>query len=238
MWDRKELKAKGKRAFLANYWRCVLVALLITLVLGGAAAAGGANGAQAPDLISDPPAGSDGQYAVQDMPDRAVLGTLAAVIGGASILSLAVKILVLNPLEVGCRRFFLVNGREPATLGELGYGFRNEYGNVLATILLRNLFIFLWTLLFVVPGIIKAYSYRLVPYLLSENPGLSPTDAITRSRELMNGNKWNAFILDLSFLGWNILSALTAGLLGVFYVNPYIAATDAELYGAITLQKS
>ena len=96
MWDRKELKARGKRAFLANYWRCVLVALLITLVLGGTAAAGGANGAQAPDLISDPPTGSEGQHAFQDMPDSAMLGTLAAVIGGASLLSLAVKILVLN----------------------------------------------------------------------------------------------------------------------------------------------
>ena len=131
-----------------------------------------------------------------------------------------------------------MNGKEPATLGELGYGFRNNYGNILATILLRDVFLVLWTMLFIVPGIIKAYSYKLVPYLLSEDPTLSPTDAITRSREMMNGNKWNAFVLDLSFLGWHILSALTAGLLGIFYVNPYVAATDAELYRAIRVLKS
>jgi uncharacterized membrane protein len=58
-------------------------------------------------------------------------------------------------------------------------------------------------------------------------------EAITLSRQLMNGHKWNAFVLDLSFLGWGILSAFTAGLVGVFYTNPYVAATDAELYRAI-----
>ena len=73
-----------------------------------------------------------------------------------------------------------------------------------------------------------------MPYLLKEHPELSGTQAITMSRQLMNGHKWNAFVLDLSFLGWLILSALTCGILHVFWVGPYIQATDAELYRAIT----
>ena len=82
-------------------------------------------------------------------------------------------------------------------------------------------------------GIIKAYSYRMVPYILKEHPELSGTKAITLSRQMMNGHKWNAFVLDLSFIGWIILSALTLGILHIFYVGPYIQATDAELYEAL-----
>ena len=72
-----------------------------------------------------------------------------------------------------------------------------------------------------------------MPYLLAEHPELSGTQAITLSRQMMNGHKGRAFVLDLSFLGWILLSALTLGILGVFYVNPYIHATDAELYEAV-----
>ena len=98
---------------------------------------------------------------------------------------------------------------------------------------LQNLFLGLWTLLFIIPGIVKAYSYRMVPYILADNPEMSSTDIITKSREMMNGHKWDAFVLDLSFLGWLILTALTGGILGIFYVYPYIFETNAELYLAL-----
>lgn len=91
----------------------------------------------------------------------------------------------------------------------------------------------LWTLLFIIPGLIKSYSYRMVPYILSDNEDMSATEAITKSREIMNGNKWRAFVLDLSFIGWVFLSCITLGLVGIFYVAPYISATEAELYEAI-----
>lgn len=86
---------------------------------------------------------------------------------------------------------------------------------------LRDVFIFLWSLLFLIPGVIKHYSYRMVPYILADDPEIGAMDAITLSRQMMDGHKWNTFVLDLSFLGWDLLSALTLGLLGVFYVNPY-----------------
>ena len=96
--------------------------------------------------------------------------------------------------------------------------------------LVKKVYIFLWGLLFVIPGIVKAYSYRMVPYVLAEDPFISHNDAILLSRRMMDGNKLSVFVLDLSYIGWYFLTALTAGLLGIFYVNPYVYATDAELY--------
>jgi len=154
-------------------------------------------------------------------------------VGGLGLIGLVLSILVFNPLIVGCRRFFLRNSLSNAGLNELGAGFQGNWGNVILTMFLRNLFIALWSLLLVIPGIIKAYSYRLVPYLLKDHPELSGTEVITLSRKMMNGHKADAFVLDLSFLGWLLLSALTAGILHIFYVGPYIQATDAELYKAI-----
>ena len=97
----------------------------------------------------------------------------------------------------------------------------------------RDLFILLWTLLLIVPGIIKSYSYRLVPYILSENPHMDRKRALELSQQMMDGHKMEAFVLELSFFGWFLLSALTCGLVGIFYVNPYLDATFAEFYVAI-----
>ena len=118
-------------------------------------------------------------------------------------------------------------------MDELGRGFKRGWGSTVGTMLLMDLFLGLWFLLLIVPGIIKSYSYRLVPYLLAEHPDWKGTKAITVSRQWMKGNKWKAFVLDLSFIGWELLSALTCGILGIFYVNQYVQATDAELYRAI-----
>ena len=94
----------------------------------------------------------------------------------------------------------------------------------------RDIFIFLWTLLLIVPGIVKSYEYRMVPYVLAENPDLSREEAFALSKRMMDGDKMNAFILDLSFIGWAILTILTFGLVGIFYYQPYLALTDAALY--------
>ena len=95
---------------------------------------------------------------------------------------------------------------------------------------MMNLFLGLWFMLLIVPGIIKTYSYRMVPYLVAENPEMDFKDAIDASRKMMDGEKWKTFVLDLSFLGWIILTSLTCGILGIFYTTPYISQTNAELY--------
>jgi uncharacterized membrane protein len=99
-----------------------------------------------------------------------------------------------------------------------------------------GIFTFLWSLLFCIPGIVKGYSYAMTYYILNDRPELSATDAITESRRLMNGHKMQAFLLDLSFLGWLILGYL-ACCVGVFFVIPYMESARANFYTAIIEQE-
>ncbi|MDL2311198.1 DUF975 family protein, partial [Peptostreptococcaceae bacterium OttesenSCG-928-C18] len=94
---------------------------------------------------------------------------------------------------------------------------------------LRDIYIFLWTLLFIIPGIIKSYEYYYVDNILVENPEMSLSDAIRISKEMSFGEKMDLFILDLSFIGWALLSILTLGL-GFLFLHPYTYATNARLY--------
>jgi uncharacterized membrane protein len=241
MWTRRELKERAKAAFKANYWRCVLVAFILALLIGGGAGSSVRKNETA-DLTTEQ------QKAMAILAEDENLGRLVEgmeklsalpsskikiSLGGLGLVGFLLSILVFNPLIVGCYRFFLQNSRGPAELNELGAGFRGDWGNVVLVMFLKNLFLALWTMLFIIPGIVKAYAYRMVPYILKEHPELSGTQAITLSRQMMKGHKGDAFVLDLSFLGWIILSALTFGILHLFYVGPYIQATDAELYKAV-----
>ena len=87
-----------------------------------------------------------------------------------------------------------------------------------------------WSLLFIIPGIVKAYEYRMIPYLLAENPEMSKEEAFAISKQMMSGQKWRTFVLDLSFFGWILLSGFTCGILAIFYVNPYVFSTQSALY--------
>ena len=249
MWNRKELKARAKVAFKANYWKCVLVALILALLTGSAASSGLRSKqndeytAEEQQQIRALAESSDSDLGrlffslVNQGAKRASAlqnSKITVAVGGLGLVGLALSILVFNPLIVGGQRFFLQNSRGDGDLKYLGAGFKDDWGNVVLVMFLKNLFLILWGLLFIIPGIIKAYSYRMVPYILKEHPELSGTQAITLSRKMMNGHKWDTFVLDLSFLGWILLSVLTVGILTVFYVGPYINATDAELYEAIS----
>ena len=91
------------------------------------------------------------------------------------------------------------------------------------------LFIWLWSLMLIVPGILAAYRYRLAPYLMAENPNLGIREAVNMSKELMAGHEWRLFCLDLSFIGWRILRVLTCGI-GDLWLSPYIYAATAAFY--------
>ena len=119
---------------------------------------------------------------------------------------------------------------ENANISCVTSAFDSNYMNVVKVMFRRDLALTLWGMLFIIPGIYKAYEYRMIPYLLAENPNLSWKEAFSISKEMMNGNKWKAFVLDLSFIGWNLLSILTLGILSIFYVNPYKFSTNAALY--------
>lgn len=271
MRTRAEMKAQAKALIKHNYWRLVLVSLILMLITSS----GSSNNAQRgyDNLTGDNDSYSSyydpniGNYAYDDLdigisPPQAVLerdfgsgleqvinvigGIWAAIFGLIGFIGLVVvfvifiglQILLFGPLTVGARRFFLVNLNAPAQLGELAYAFDKNYWNSVKTMFLVDLKIVLWSLLFIIPGIVKAYEYRMVPYLLAECPELDSREIFAASRELMDGNKWRAFVLDWSFILWNLLSSVTLGLAGIFYVNPYQNLTDALFYQAVCQEKN
>ena len=142
--------------------------------------------------------------------------------------------LVTMPLTVGGIRYTMENRCGYPPLDSVLSPFRNkeQYLNVAKATLMYLLEIFGFTLLFIVPGIVRGYQLRYVPYLLAENPYMSTTRAMQLSREMMHGEKWHAFLLGLSFVGWVILGMLTLGI-GLLFLEPYYQATMAELYAAL-----
>ena len=97
---------------------------------------------------------------------------------------------------------------------------------------LYSLYIFLWSLLFVIPGIVKTYSYSMAMYVLAENKGMSATECINASKEMTNGHKMDLFVLSLSFIGWMMLGSITFGL-AYIWVMPYMNATFANAYNSL-----
>ena len=251
MLNRATLKENGMRAFKANYWICVAVALVLAFLSGGSSGGGSSfrntiknNSSSSSDqdevnsilnnLINpngDNHGDEPGMTAAQQGMFAAI--GIAAVIGMliALAISIAFSAFVSYPLIVGGKRFFTVNSFKAANFGELGFAFKKgRYMNIVKVMFMKNLFIFLWSLLFVIPGIIKLYEYFLVDYILTEDPTIDYKTALNQSKEMMNGYKMETFILELSFIGWILLSILTCGILSIFYVNPYIHATMAELF--------
>lgn len=120
-------------------------------------------------------------------------------------------------------------------VGDAFVGF-NQFGRAFGCIFLMGLFTFLWSLLLVIPGIIKAFSYMLAPYIVLENPRMPVMEAIDESRRLMDGNKWRAFCLGLSFIGWWLLGILTFGIL-FFWLVPYQSIAFGAFYRAVLHEK-
>ena len=282
MWTRRNVKRRGRNAMRANYWKTVLVSLILMCVLGGASGASGAGSsaaaaaagtgsalqsqsqtqsgdvyegllsedpladessdintlpsspeeviAEAPDIILKNMPGGVKNIQIPEDKKLPVLIILCVIFQVIVAIAIVIDAFLFNPLEVGIRRFFFMNMRGPAEIKEVAYGYDHKYLKNVKVIFLRDLCLFLWSLLLVFPGIIKAYSYRMVPYILADQPELTRKEIFALSKKLMHGNKWKAFVLDLSFIGWYILSILTLGILHVFFVAPYKDMTDAALY--------
>lgn len=228
-WTRRELKERAKFSLKTFYWKSVLVAFIAALIGGGLSfGGGGSDSGESIDITgNDIVDGIGGRLTGRAM---ALIGLGVAIILVAVLLALLLDIFVFSPLQVGCNKYFLDASEGNANLGNMGYFFKNGYMNVVGVQFLTTLFIFLWSLLFIIPGIVKAYSYRMIPYILSEDPYMSFSEAKRLSQQMMDGEKWDAFVLDLSFILWILLSALTLNLVGIFWVEPYVQFTNAELY--------
>lgn len=147
------------------------------------------------------------------------------------LLSTVATILLLGPLQYGLSYIFLKQARDhqPLQIGDIFRGFQDDFGGTFLIGLMTNLFTFLWSLLLIVPGIVKAYAYSLAFYVKLDHPDYDWKACINESRRLMRGHKWEAFVLNLSFLGWWIVGALCL-VVGTLWVAPYVEATKAQFY--------
>ena len=259
MWIRSELKERGKISFKRFYWKSVLVCF-ICLLLNGGIGSGVSNrisdtytstiNNNYEDDYTDWEYYDEDEYVDEYYYDEEIdqefnnaLESFESIFMGgffvlfigiiivAALIGFVIKLLIVYPIEIGKNNFFMGIREEEKTLDSLIFVYKSgQLKNTIITMFMKGLFQTLWTLLFIIPGIIKAYEYRMIPYILSENPEISRKRAFEISKQMMKGNKWNTFVLDLSFLGWQILSGLTIGILGIFYVNPYVQGTNAELY--------
>lgn len=155
---------------------------------------------------------------------------IAGVCSAIPMVGWLVSIVVCLPISWGLYIMFyqLYRERKLPALETLFIGFQ-DFGRILGTMFLMQLYIFLWTLLLVVPGIIKTCSYAMTPYILREHPELSYNAAIEKSMAMMNGHKMKFFLLYLSFIGWAILCLLTLGI-GYLFLIPYMNTSVAAFY--------
>jgi uncharacterized membrane protein len=154
---------------------------------------------------------------------------LSSVVSGATA-GIAV-FLLMPPLTVGISLFSLrIYRGETGDIGEAVTAGFLDYGRSLIGMLWMYLFTFLWSLLFIIPGIVKAIAYSMTPYILADMKDVSAKDALTLSMRMTDGHKGEIFVMALSFLGWWLLSALTFGILAIFFTGPYAGVSFAGLY--------
>jgi hypothetical protein len=218
------IKTKAKEILKLSYWKAFLVSLVIALV-------GGASGSSINwQLGNDHSRSISGNYS--DSVSN-LLPYIPIIIGAIlliTILVFAFRIFLGYPLEVGGRRYFIRSAQNDFDMNNLGYAFdKTKYFDIIKSMLWRAFINFLWFLLLIIPGIVKFYAYRMVPYILADNPQIGYKRALELSTRMTDGEKFSIFVLDLSFIGWYLLGTL-AFLVGVLFVFPYQNATEAELY--------
>lgn len=227
------------RAALQGKWPLAILVGLVAAILGGATSGG-------PEFKINFTGGSlnaNIQYAGQTIyswGDGITPGLRTFLVGGAVYLILAAIVVGVlyfvlgSVVKVGYARFNLdlTAGETPSF--ETSFSYFPHWKTVAAAQLLQTVYIFLWTLLLVIPGIVAGYSYAMTGYILAEHPELSASEAIAQSKAMMEGNRWRLFCLQFSFIGWDILCALTLGI-GNLALRPYRHAAEAafyrELYG-------
>ncbi len=258
MWTRQELKKSAKSALKGRYWWAVLVSAIFGIVnamglnsLSGNAAlpvSGILNADRLKNASGQLPDGT--QVSLKSMfetiigqshADDAVQMVIATIVIILSIYLLAIVIIFLiktliqiflvNPVMVAKNVYYVNNRNNMGRVRDLVTSFtRGSYSSIVKTMFMRDLYVGLWSLLFIIPGIIKYYSYFMVPYIVAENPSISVARAFEISKKTMRGQKWKLFVLQLSFLGWVLLGSLIFFGAGLIFLEPYMEATYVEFY--------
>ena len=228
MFDRKELKANAKKVFKEyGFWTPFAVTLVTGIVaagFGGSSASASAGDIfEAFEVAAQDPSATTG----------ALIGAFCMLLLGFAIgmiINAAWASFVAGPFLVGSNKFFMENRLGGSKFSNIVWAFKEgRYLPVAKTLFSYNIKIALWSLLFGIPGIIKALEFTMVPYILAENPNIDKARAFEISKATTKGEKWNIFVFLLSFLGWVLLGMVTCGL-AILYLEPFMAAAYAELY--------
>ncbi len=225
---------KTAREGLKGKWVMAVIAGFVATLLGGAA---GTN-----VDINFNVSSSGGGKTLIDVPES--LGTMLGnippmvwgIVGGVAFVALVIGVayfILSSIVTVGYAKFNLnvVDGLNLSV--DTLFSYISEWKRMIAANFLQTVYIFLWTCLFIVPGIVASYRYSMTKYILAEDATISAGEAIARSKEMMKGNKWRLFCLGFSFIGWSLLSALTFGI-GNLWLTPYRRAAEAAFYRHIT----
>lgn len=227
------------RIALSGRWKTAVITGLIASLLGGVASSGPEINLNFSEGSVKVDFGSAGQqiYTPGVGWNEQLTGFL---IGGASVVILvalitAVAYVVLGSVVgVGYSKFNLdlVDRRKEPEIGTL-FGYFKHWKTTAAASLLRGLYVLLWSLLLVIPGIVAGYSYAMTDYILADHPELTASEAIGQSKQIMSGNRFRLFRLQLSFIGWEFLNLLTLGI-GSLWLTPYKQAATAVFYREIS----
>lgn len=229
-----EFKIRAKQVLSSTYWMSFLAVIIFILIQN----VGSGIVSSVRMIISGSTFDYSKyfQYIADGKTDRAREYLYEIYYGGSAVatvismlITAAVSIFVINVIQVGMNKLF-INSRLTlkADIGDMFAPFK-AYMPTVKTMFFYGLYIFLWSLLLWVPGIIKSFSYFMVPYIIAENPGISTDRAFEISKKAMDGEKGNCFILNLSFIGWYLLG-LIACCIGMYFVIPYQRASLSEFY--------
>lgn len=236
-----DFRQRAREALKGN-WFIAVIAGFIASLLGGVTSTG-ASYSSSSSSSSEGGTGTgaggtaDFEMALEEIFGNSEFVTMFLTIFGiimvvASVFSI-IYMIIGGAVGIGYSKFNLdlMDGNE-ARVGTL-FDYFNEWKKGFMARLLRSVYIFLWSLLFVIPGIMASYSYVMVHYVMAENPTLTAREALRESKEIMRGNRWRFFCMIFSFIGWDILGALTLGI-GYLWINPYREAAIAAFYRDIT----
>lgn len=226
MWSRRLIKFRAKQVVLNGYFTSCTVVLFLSIFIG----------LRFVQWIITFPYLFKGQILIENLSVGGIFSFIGFSGVFAFILWFLIFIFIEGPVIIGVKRYFIKNtyGNNDIKIALSGFN-NSEYISNVESMLITRLFIFLWSLLFIVPGIIKCYAYSMVPYIIAENPKIDYKAALKISKQMTYGHKWNMFVLTLSFFWWYLLGLLLGGI-GTVFVRPYIEAAFAQLYLELNFQ--
>jgi len=228
-----DFRQKARESLQGNWGKAVGVGFVAGLLGVGTTAVSYGSGSgysQEVESISDLNGVIPVEFQITYLAILSILGFVALIFG-------LIRFVAGGVATLGYVKFNLnLVDKKPASFADLFSEF-HRFGAGFFMQLLRVIYTVLWSLLFVIPGIYAAYGYAMTPYILMENPEMTPNEAITKSKELMDGNRFRLFCLEISFIGWVLLAAFFTLGIGMFWLAPYIEASFAAFYREIKVEK-